>query len=134
MLSQFLSEMDGIEELKGVLVLGATNRLDRVDPAILRPGRFEEIVEIPAPEEDSRRQIFEVHLRRKPVAEGISAVALAARTEGFSGAAIESVCTRAGLHAVRRAVQDGQRAPEEAMRVVVEAADVEAALAELEKR
>jgi len=133
-LSQFLSEMDGIEELKGVLVLGATNRVDRVDPAMLRPGRFEEIVEIPGPDEDSRRQIFEVHLRRKPVAEGISAAALAARTEGFSGAEIESVCRRAAQHAVRRAVQAGQQDPAEAVSVLIEADDVEAALQEVEKR
>ena len=133
-LSQFLSEMDGIEELKGVLVLGATNRIDRVDPAMLRPGRFEEIVEIPPPEQDSRRQIFEVHLRRKPLAEGISAAALAARTEGFSGAEIESVCRRAALYAVRRAVAGTKGESEEAARVLIEAADIEAALEELEKR
>jgi transitional endoplasmic reticulum ATPase len=133
-LSQFLSEMDGIEELKGVLVLGATNRVDRVDPAMLRPGRFEEIVEIPPPEEDSRRQIFEVHLRRKPLGEGISAAALASRTEGFSGAEIESVCRRAALYAVRRAVEGSKEDPKESARVLIEAADVEAALEELEKR
>ncbi len=133
-LSQFLAEMDGIEELKGVLVLGATNRVDRVDPAMLRPGRFDEIVEIPPPDEDGRREIFEVHLRRKPLGSGVGAAALAARTEGFSGAEIESVCTRAALHAVRRAVQGGKRAPEEEIRVAIEPADVEAALEEMEKR
>ena len=133
-LSQFLSEMDGIEELKGVLVLGATNRVDRVDPAMLRPGRFEEIVEIPPPEEDSRRQIFEVHLRGKPLGEGISAAALAARTEGFSGAEIESVCRRAALYAVRRAVEGGKRDAEETVRVLIEAGDVEASLEEVQKR
>jgi transitional endoplasmic reticulum ATPase len=133
-LSQFLSEMDGIEELKGVLVLGATNRVDRVDPAMLRPGRFEEIIEIPPPEEDSRRQIFEVHLRGKPLGEGISASALAARAAGFSGAEVESVCRRAALHAVRRAVEGGKEDPERTAGVLIEAADVEAALEELERR
>ena len=85
-LSQFLAEMDGIEELKGVLVLGATNRLDMLDPAMLRPGRFDEIVEIPLPDEQGRSEIFEVHLRSKPLAPGISAASLAAAAEEFSGA------------------------------------------------
>jgi len=103
-LSQFLTELDGVEELKGVLVLGATNRPDMLDPAILRPGRFDEIVTIPVPDEESRRLIFEVHLRKKPTEAGIDAAALAADTEGFSGAEIQSVCARAALRAVRRAV------------------------------
>jgi transitional endoplasmic reticulum ATPase len=103
-LSQFLAELDGIEELKGVLVLGATNRLDRLDPAVLRPGRFDEVVEIPLPEETERRQIFEVHLRGKPVAPNVKISGLAAKSEGFSGAQIASVCNLAALRAVRRAV------------------------------
>jgi transitional endoplasmic reticulum ATPase len=103
-LSQFLAELDGIEELKGVLVLGATNRLDMMDPAVLRPGRFDEIVEIPPANEQDRREIFAVHLRGKPLAKGISAAKLAARTEGLSGAEIAAVCDKAALAAVRRAV------------------------------
>ena len=108
-LSQFLTELDGVEELKGVLVLGATNRPDMLDPAILRPGRFDEIIDIPLPDEESRRLIFEVHLRNKPLAPGISAGALAAGTEGFSGADIQGVCTKAALRAVRRAVAGRDR-------------------------
>jgi transitional endoplasmic reticulum ATPase len=103
-LSQFLAELDGIEELKGVLVLGATNRLDMMDPAVLRPGRFDEIVQIPPADEADRREIFAVHLRDKPLAKGISAAKLAARTEGLSGAEIAAVCDKAALAAVRRAV------------------------------
>ncbi|MFA4902383.1 MAG: CDC48 family AAA ATPase [Desulfobaccales bacterium] len=103
-LSQFLAELDGIEELKGVLVLGATNRLDMMDPAVLRPGRFDEIVQIPPADEADRREIFAVHLRNKPLAKGISAAKLAARTEGLSGAEIAAVCDKAALAAVRRAV------------------------------
>jgi len=105
-LSQFLTELDGVEELKGVLLLGATNRMDMLDPAILRPGRFDEIVDIPLPDEESRRLIFEVHLRDKPLAPGISTSHLAAGTDGFSGAEIQALCTRAALRAVRRAVAD----------------------------
>ena len=103
-LSQFLAELDGIEELKGVFVLGATNRLDRLDPAVLRPGRFDEVVEIPLPEESERREIFEVHLRGKPVAPTIKIGELAAKSQGLSGAQIASVCNLAALRAVRRAV------------------------------
>jgi len=104
-LSQFLAELDGIEELKGVLVLGATNRLDLMDPAVLRPGRFDEIVEIPLGDEEDRREIFAVHLRGKPLGEGISIESLAARSEGLSGAEIAAVCNKAALAAVRRAVE-----------------------------
>ena len=133
-LSQFLAEMDGIEELKGVLVLGATNRVDLIDAALLRPGRFDEIVEIAEPDEDSRRQIFEVHLRGKPLGSGISAADLAARSAGFSGAEIEWVCTKAALHAVRRAVESGPEKPVEEIKALVESGDMETALMEVEKR
>ena len=104
-LSQFLSELDGIEELKGVLVLGATNRLDMLDPAVIRPGRFDEIIQIPVPNAADREEIFNVHLRNKPVAPEISSRKLALKTDGFSGAEITSICNLAGLGAVRRAIQ-----------------------------
>lgn len=104
-LSQFLMELDGIEELKGVLVLGATNRPDILDPAVLRPGRFDEMVEIPVPDEEGRREIFEIHLRNKPVAPKVSPAILASRTEGLSGADIAGVCHKAALRALRRAVK-----------------------------
>ncbi|MDP3182074.1 MAG: CDC48 family AAA ATPase [Desulfobaccales bacterium] len=131
-LSQFLAELDGIEVLKGVLVLGATNRLDIMDPAVLRPGRFDEIVEIPLPDEQERQEIFAVHLRGKPLAEGISAESLAARTEGLSGAEIASVCNKAALTAVRRAVE-AEIAQEGAGKdkVLILPADLEAALQEM---
>jgi transitional endoplasmic reticulum ATPase len=132
-MSQFLAEMDGVEELKAVLVLGATNRLDMLDPAILRPGRFDEIVEIPVPDEDGRRQIFEVHLRKKPLAPGIKAARLASRTEGFSGAEIQAVCAKAALRAVRRAVEQVKRNPAGEVRVRIEAGDLDAALEEVKQ-
>ncbi len=133
-LSQFLAEMDGIEELKGVLVLGATNRLDLVDAAMLRPGRFDEIVEIPLPDSSSRQEIFAVHLRGKPLQAGISAAELAARTEGFSGADIESVCTRAALRAVRRTVEAESGKPPDELRLTIAAEDVKEALAAVRQR
>jgi transitional endoplasmic reticulum ATPase len=137
-LSQFLTELDGIEELKGVLVLAATNRPDRLDPAVLRPGRFDEQVDIPASDEAGRREIFEIHLRGKPFAQKISMDDLAARTEGRTGAEIASICNLAALKAVRRAVADSgslstdlQAKSAEAPKVVIAREDLEAALSEL---
>jgi transitional endoplasmic reticulum ATPase len=136
-LSQFLGELDGIEELKGVLVLGATNRLDRLDPAVLRPGRFDEVVEIPLPEEPERREIFEVHLRGKPVSGNVRISQLAAKSAGLSGAQIASVCNLAALRAVRRAValaggSDTSKAPRATeAKMLLEPDDLAAALAEV---
>ncbi|MCF8036096.1 MAG: CDC48 family AAA ATPase [Desulfobacteraceae bacterium] len=127
-LSQFLAEMDGIEELKGVLVMGATNRMDMLDPAVLRPGRFDEVVEIPMPDEKGRRSIFEVHLRNKPLASNIDLADLASRSDGFSGAEISSVCARAALEAVRRAVEAGGKDNEP--NVLIERHDMDNALQE----
>jgi transitional endoplasmic reticulum ATPase len=136
-LSQFLAELDGIEELKGVLVLGATNRLDRLDPALLRPGRFDEVVEIPRSEEPERREIFEVHLRGKPVGRNVKISDLAAQSEGLSGAQIASVCNLAALRAVRRAVgraggaDPGQPPVATEAKALIGADDLAAALAEV---
>jgi transitional endoplasmic reticulum ATPase len=129
-LSQFLAELDGVEELKGVLILGATNRRDMLDPAILRPGRFDEIVEIPLPDEQSRRQIFEVHLRNKPLATGIDIDSLATATENFSGAEIQGIGKNAALRAVRRAVTAKIEKPENEAAVIVAPGDLETELEE----
>lgn len=125
-LSQFLSELDGIEELKGVLILGATNRPDMIDPAMLRPGRFDLVLDVPAPEEAARRDIFSVHLRDKPIRSKVDLDKLARETEGFTGADIESVCNQAALHAVRRTVQSG--AQDDLISLAVESADIRLAL------
>ena len=129
-LSQFLTELDGVEELKGVLVLGATNRPDMLDPAVLRPGRFDEIIDIALPDEESRRLIFEVHLRNKPLAPGVSAANLAAGTDGFSGADIQGICTKAALRAVRRAVAGRVGTPPVEAAVMIGPGDLETALKE----
>ncbi len=106
-ISQFLTEMDGVEELAGVLVLGATNRADLLDPALLRPGRFDIQVTIGLPDEEGRREIFRIGLRGKPVAADVSIEELAAVTDDFSGAEIQAVCRRAALAAVREVIQSG---------------------------
>ena len=130
-LSQFLAELDGVEELKGVLVLGATNRLDILDPAVLRPGRFDEILEIPLPDEKGREEVFEVHMRNKPHGTAIDLHRLATMTEGLSGSEIASICAKAALQAVRRAVERIKVQPSEDVRVMIEAADMDAALHEV---
>ena len=103
-LAQFLVEMDGIEELKGVLVLGATNRVDRLDEAILRPGRFDEIVKFAPPDAMEREEILRIHLKKKPLSNEVEATYLAGLTEGWSGAELSAACNRAALLAVQRAV------------------------------
>ncbi len=130
-LSQFLSELDGVEEMKDVLVLGATNRVDMLDPAVLRPGRFDYIVEIPEPNESDRREIFAVHLRNKPIGQGIDIGDLAAGTKGLSGAQIASVCNKAALAAIRRVVEEIKGTPSHEPNIIIEKEDMETALAEV---
>ncbi len=130
-LSQFLSEMDGLEELKGVFVMGATNRADMIDPAMLRPGRFDEIVELPLPDEEARREILAVHLRSKPLGSDIDATELAARCDGASGAELAAVCNRAALCALRRAVELSQSGPDLSVKVLVEKEDFDQVILEM---
>lgn len=103
-ISQFLTEMDGVEELVGIVMLAATNRLDTLDPALLRPGRFDVLVEIVLPDDEERRDIFEIGLRQKPAAADVNVEELAAASDGLSGADIQAVCKRAALSAIREAV------------------------------
>jgi transitional endoplasmic reticulum ATPase len=103
-LSQFLSEMDGIEEMNGVFVLAATNRPDMVDPALRRYGRFEQTIEVGLPDKESRKSILHVHLKNRPLAEKIDLDDLAELTEGFSGADLASICSMAARSSIRRVV------------------------------
>lgn len=100
-ISQFLTELDGMEELKGVIVLAATNRLDMVDPALLRPGRFDLRLELPTPDAKARLEIFNIHTRGKPLAADVDLKALADTTDGLVGADIEAICRRASMLAIR---------------------------------
>src|SRR6266516_3770143 len=100
-IAQLLTEMDGIEGREGVIVLAATNRPELIDPALLRPGRFDLIVELQQPDVEGRRAIFAVHLRDRPLAPDVTAEELARLTPGRSGADIEAICRRASLLALR---------------------------------
>ena len=106
--SQLLVELDGTEELHGVVVIGATNRPDIIDPALLRSGRFEVQMELPEPDLEAREEIFRVHTRKKPLAENVATSELAGKTEGLVGADIESICQNASFNAIRRVVEDGE--------------------------
>ena len=129
-LSQFLAELDGIEELKGVLVLGATNRADMLDPAVLRTGRFDEHFEILTPDQQDREEILAVHLRNKPLQKEMDVKGLASKTEGFSGADIAGVCNQAALKAVRRAVQKIKDDPDKPVKVQLTEKDIQEAIDE----
>jgi len=98
-ISQFLIEMDGIEELNGVTVLAATNRLDLIEPALLRSGRFDLLLELPKPDEAIREEIFKIHTKNKPLAKDINLGALAKKAD-FVGADIEFVCRKASMFAI----------------------------------
>jgi transitional endoplasmic reticulum ATPase len=99
--NQLLTEMDGLEELKEVVVIAATNRPDMVDAALLRPGRFDKLIMLPAPDLETRRKIFDVHTKRVPLAKDVDLDKLAKQTESFSGADIEALVREAALNALR---------------------------------
>ena len=107
-ISQFLMEMDGIEELKGVVVLAATNRLDLIDPAILRSGRFDLLLELPKPDEKTREEIFKIHVKSKPLAGDVDLKEIAKETEGKVGSDIEFICRKASMFAIREYIE-GQK-------------------------
>ena len=99
--SQLLTELDGIENLEDVVVIATTNRPDLIDSALLRPGRLDRHVHVPVPDEEARRKIFEVHTGDKPLADDVDLDALAAETEGYVGADIEALCREASMAASR---------------------------------
>lgn len=110
--SQLLTEIDGIEELRGVLILAATNRIDRIDPALLRPGRFDLLLEMPLPDMDARQAILAIHTQRMPLARDVDLAHLAAQTDGFVGATLEALCRRAAMLAIRDHLASSTDQPE----------------------
>jgi transitional endoplasmic reticulum ATPase len=115
-----LAEMDGLEELNNVVVIGATNRPNLIDPALLRPGRFDELVYVGTPDTAGRRRILAIHTEDMPLAPDVDLESLAKRTERFTGADLEDLVRRAGLTALRRGLDADK----------VTMADFEAALVE----
>jgi transitional endoplasmic reticulum ATPase len=106
-ISQILTELDGLESLHDIVIIGATNRADMIDPAILRPGRFDRLIYIPEPDHDARKEIFKIHTRGKPLSKNVKIDKLAKDTEGFSGADIAAVCNEAVMLSIREYVSSG---------------------------
>ncbi|HOZ36202.1 MAG TPA: AAA family ATPase, partial [archaeon] len=105
-IAQLLTEIDGVSNLKDIVIIGATNRPDLIDPAFLRPGRFEKLLLVPLPEESTREKIFDVYLGKMNVDKKASSKEFAKLTDGFSGAEIEAVCREAGLTKIRLIIED----------------------------
>ncbi|RLF54869.1 MAG: AAA family ATPase, partial [Thermoplasmata archaeon] len=105
-ISQLLTEMDGLEELRDVVVIAATNRPDIIDPALLRPGRFDRLIHVPLPDKRARLEIFKIHTRRKPLGDDVDLDRLAEITEGYTGADIQAICNEAVMSAIREYVRD----------------------------
>ncbi|MCU0862003.1 MAG: CDC48 family AAA ATPase [Methanomassiliicoccales archaeon] len=115
-ISQMLTEMDGLESLHNVVVIAATNRPDMLDTAMLRPGRFDRLVKIGAPDLEARKQIFKVHLKDKPLAPNVDVAELARRTDGYTGADISAVVNEAVMLAIRRIVAKGKELRPESLK------------------
>ena len=128
-ISQMLTEMDGLESLNNVVVIAATNRPDIMDPALLRPGRFDKSIFIGPPDKDSRRSIFGIHTRGKPLADDVDLEKLADETEGCTGADISAICNEAVMNAVRRLIAKGKEPTDEEIQACkVDAEDFQEAL------
>jgi transitional endoplasmic reticulum ATPase len=130
-ISQILTELDGLEELRDVTVIGATNRPDMIDQALLRPGRFDKLLYVPPPDLDSRKEIFRIHLKEKPLAKDINIDDLAAKTEGYSGADIESVAKTAAMSAIRNFIsknKDDKESTKKMDQLIVTKEDFEQAM------
>ena len=104
--SQLLTELDGLEELHGVSIIAATNRLDIIDPALLRPGRFDRIIYVPLPDFESRKAILSIHTKRKPLAQNVKIEKLAEMLDNYTGAEIAAVCNQAAMIAMKSYISE----------------------------
>ena len=134
--SQLLTELDGVSENPNLVVLAATNRRGTLDEALTRPGRLEQHIEVPDPDRDARREIIGVHTDGKPLGEDVDLDDLAARTEGYSGAEIEALVREASMRAIRAVADDIDpgEAPDSAATVVIDREDFDAAIESLSRR
>ncbi len=128
-ISQILTELDGLEELRDVTVLAASNRPDIIDPALLRPGRFDRLVQIPTPDLEARKEIFKIHTQKTHLSKDVDLDELAERTGGYTGADIASICNEAVMFAIREYVsRTGEADKEELKNLKLEKKHFEEAL------
>ncbi len=127
--NQLLTELDGIEELEKVIVIAATNRKELIDPALLRAGRIDSIVELGLPDKETRKKIFKVHTRDMPLDKNVKIEEYVEKTDGWSGADIEAVCRNAGINAIKRVYQ--KKGKKEELKIKKE--DFDKALLEVSK-
>jgi transitional endoplasmic reticulum ATPase len=125
--SQLLTELDGLEQRKGVTVIGATNRPDRVDPALLRPGRFDRTVEVGLPDSSAREEILRIHARERPLRD-VDFQTLARQTDGYSGSDLAALLREASLAALEEQLGDGDHTPDDVSDLVIRGHHVEAGL------
>jgi len=126
--NQLLVELDGIEELEKVIVIAATNRKDLIDPALLRPGRIDAIIELTTPDKKTREKIFEVHTRNMPLDKSIKIKSYVNKTNLWTGADIEAVCRTAGINAIKRVYKSKKKG-----RLIIKKEDFNRALDEVSK-
>ncbi len=130
-ISQFLTELDGLEELRNVVIIAATNRPDIIDSAVLRPGRFDRLLYVPPPDLEARKQIFSIRTKKTPLGEDVKLDELARLTEGYTGADIASVCNTAMMSALRELIgkaKDAEEAKKKAKGLKVSRKDFDEAL------
>jgi len=134
-ISQILTEMDGLEELHNVTVIAATNRPDLVDPALLRPGRFDRHVYIPPPDLATRKAILQIHTRKKPLAKDVDLDEIARKTDKYTGAELAAVCNEAAMLALREAASKMKSVEEDSLKgVQIEKRHFEAAMKRIQPR
>ena len=127
--NQLLTELDGIEELEKVMIIAATNRKDLIDPALLRPGRIDSIVELEIPDEKTRKEIFKVHTKKMPLEKNVNINDYVKKTNEWTGADIEAGCRNAGINAIKRVYQSSKKE-----KLTITQADFDKALKEVAKQ
>ena len=126
--NQLLTELDGVEELEKVVIIAATNRPELIDPALIRPGRIDSIIDLKIPDIETRREIFKVHTRNMPLEKSVNVEDFVSKMDGWTGAEIESLAREAGMKAIKRFYKAGSK---DAMKISKE--DFDLAFGELEK-
>ena len=132
-ISQMLTEMDGLEDLNGVVVIGATNRPDIIDEALLRPGRFDRILEVPPPDKESRLQIFQIHTKKKPLDASVDINKLVEMTDGYTGADIAAIVNAAAMSAIKNRLAGRGEQTKEKKQLKITMKDFEAAVEKIRK-